>query len=47
MNIKDRGSKRGSRRKKKVLESLEFKDLKTSFYYFRGAGGSYFSFFAA
>ena len=36
MNIKGRGS----RRKKKAPELLEFKDLQTSFYYFRGAGGN-------
>jgi hypothetical protein len=35
MNIKGRGS----RRKEKAPELLEFKDLQTSFYYFRGAGG--------
>jgi len=34
MNIKGRGS----RRKEKAPELLEFKDLQTSFYYFRGAG---------
>jgi hypothetical protein len=36
MNIKGRGS----RRKEKAPELLEFKDLQTSFYYIRGAGGS-------
>lgn len=36
MNIKGRGS----RRKEKAPELLEFKDLQTSFYYFRGAGGN-------
>jgi hypothetical protein len=35
MNIKGRGS----RRKEKAPELLEFKDLQTSFYYIRGAGG--------
>ena len=34
MNIKGRGS----RRKEKAPELLEFKDLQTSFYYIRGAG---------
>jgi hypothetical protein len=36
MNIKGRGS----RRKEKAPELLEFKDLQTSFYYIRGAGGN-------
>ena len=39
MNIKDRGSKRGSIRKRKVPELLKFKDLQILFFCFCGETG--------
>lgn len=39
MNIKDRGSKRGSTLKKEVHKLLKFKDLQILFFYFCGETG--------